>query len=142
MNNSTLLVCFLGFVILTCLLYSITHNAHEYYAQTDPMLHVLKKVLTPVHPVMSKLKLYKGDKSYTINKEKIFLCLKDENGEYYDLNMLVYVLLHEVAHLLNDENIGHTKEFYDIFDDLLEKAYKIGVYNKEIPVVKNYCGTT
>ena len=27
------------------------------------------------------------------------LCLKDENGNYYDDNMIIYVALHELAHI-------------------------------------------
>ena len=39
-------------------------------------------------------------------KQKVYLCLKDENNEYYNDNMLIYVALHELAHVLCDE-IGH-----------------------------------
>ena len=45
------------------------------------------------------------------------MCLKDKNGKYYDDNMLNYVALHELAHVLCDE-IGHTDKFYAIFDEL------------------------
>ena len=86
------LVCFLGYVITT--------QIKEYHEQTDPMLHVLRELLIPVHPIFKDVQLYKGERSYTINKEKIYICLKDDNGDYYPMNQLVYVILHEVKNLL------------------------------------------
>jgi len=133
-------VAILFSVILTIILiYLIFSQVKEHHAQTDPMLDHLKRVVTPVHPVMSTLKLYRGDKSYTINKEKVYLCLKDKKGEYYPLNMLVHVLLHEVAHVLNTHDVGHTEKFHEIFDELLEKATELGAFNPSIPILDNYC---
>jgi hypothetical protein len=124
-----------GFTIWWC------HQCiYEQHLQNDPMLWKLKDILRPLHPEIQNLKLYRGKKSYTINKKKIFLCLKDKNGEYYNTNMLVYVLLHEFSHYLNTEDIGHTPRFHKIFEDLLDKAYSMGLYDPYIPLVKNYCG--
>lgn len=129
----------LVFICITILLYLLVNQVKEYHLQDDPMLHILKKILTPVHPIFENLKLYRADKSYTINKEKTFLCLYDKNGDYYPINMLIYVLLHEVSHSLNTKDIGHTEEFYRIFDGLIEKSIKLGVYNPSIPIIQNYC---
>ena len=85
-----------------------------------------------------KTKFLRGNKSYTINKEIVYLCLKDENGNYYNDNMLIYVTAHELAHVLCDE-IGHTDSFHEIFESLLEELIKDGLYNPSIPVLKNYC---
>lgn len=133
------LIIFLVFggVIWWCL-----RSIREHHLQDEPMLWKLKDILEPLHPEVKNLKLYEGEKSYTINKDKIYLCLKDENDEYYDTNMLVYVLLHEFSHYLNKEDIGHTPRFHQIFNDLLDKAHKLGVYNASIPPIKNYCGHT
>ena len=46
----------------------------EYHLQDDPMLWKLKKLIEPLHPEAKNLKLYKGRKSYTINKDKIYIC--------------------------------------------------------------------
>ena len=127
-------------VVLSVLTSMVVYQVKERLLQDDPMLQYLKQILSPVHPVIEQLKLYRGNKSYTINKEKIFLCLKDENGEYYPLNMLVYVLLHEMAHVLNTEDVGHTERFHQVFDDLLQKAKELGVFNPKIPVINGYCG--
>ena len=113
----------------------------EHLLQDDPILEHLRIILIDVHPVVKHLKLYKSDKSYTLNKEKIFLCLKDNNNNYYSLNMLIYVSLHEIAHVLCKSH-GHTPEFYNIFDNLLQRAKDQGVYTDEIPQIKNYRGSS
>jgi hypothetical protein len=128
----------IGALIVAIVIWALVSQAQEYY-QYDPMLALLKDRLRPVHPIVEKLKLYKGDKSYTINKERVFLCLYDEHGEYYPLNHQVYVLLHELAHVINTKDVGHTEEFHRIFDELLDRATKLGIYNPDIPVVMNYC---
>lgn len=101
---------------------------------------ILENVLTTKmkKKIIHDLSLQGGSKSYTINKENIFLCLKDENNKYYDTNMLIYVLLHEISHTICDE-IGHTKKFHLYFHELLKKAIEMKVYNPNIPVIKNYC---
>lgn len=111
----------------------------EDYSNNDPMIKILRQLLLPVHPVFKHLKIYRGDKSYTINKDKIYVCVVDENGEYYPLNQLVYVVLHEVAHYLNKLDIGHTKEWRRVFTNLLNVAEEKGIYNPDIPVMSNYC---
>ena len=88
--------------------------------------------------IMNEVKLYKGNKSYTINKKKIFICLKDENDSYYSDNMLIYVLAHEFSHVIA-KSIGHTKEFYDIFEELLVELADSGVYDPSKDIVKDYC---
>ena len=53
--------------------------------------------------------------------------------------MLLYVTLHELAHVVNKEDIGHTAAFYDRFDELLQKAEEIGLYDPTQKVISNYC---
>jgi len=130
---------FLGLLLIALLVWLIFHQIREGYLQDDPMLRKLKKKCIPLHPDLKDLKLYKGDKSYTINKDKIYLCLFDEKGDYYSENTLVYVLLHEIGHFLNKEDIGHTEKFHEIFEDLLAKATELGIYNPSLPIEENYC---
>lgn len=88
--------------------------------------------------VMKEIKIYRGEKSYTINKERVYLCLKDEKGEYYTDNMLIFVFAHEIAHVLCDE-IGHTEKFHIIFEELIAKLTDAEFYNPSIPIDKQYC---
>ena len=104
----------------------------------DPMLHEIREGLTLVDPGTNSISMFKGDKSYTINKEKMFLCLRDKNGEYYDKNMLMYVAIHELAHVLND-SIGHTPQFHKKFQELLDIAVTKGVWDRSKPIIQDYC---
>lgn len=83
--------------------------------------------------------------SYSENKgEKIVLCLRDKTKEPYplvDKNTLLFVTLHEMAHLMT-ASTGHTSEFWSNFRRLLTDAQKIGIYSAvnyaRTPV--EYCG--
>lgn len=82
--------------------------------------------------------------SYSINKgEQIVFCLRNRDGSdsFVDENVLMYVTIHELGHLMTKE-IGHTETFWNNFKFLLEEAIKINIYTKvnysQDPV--NYCG--
>lgn len=120
------------FVLLTL------NRIYEKFVEDDPMLIDIRKTLEPVFPDINTVILLKGKKSYTINKKKIHLCLFDKDGKYYDKNMLIYVTLHELAHVRCDE-VGHTDKFHTIFSDILETASKKGIYDPNKPIIKNYC---
>lgn len=112
--------------------------AREWYDSRDPKLAEIRLHLARIHPRGATVELYRGNKSYTINKKKIYLCLYDESRHYYPMNMLMYVAIHELAHCLCDE-IGHTASFFTKFKELLEKAEAIGVYDPDTPPIDNYC---
>jgi hypothetical protein len=82
--------------------------------------------------------------SYSVNKgEKVFMCLRqrDESEELVDDNILIFVALHEMSHI-GTASIGHTKEFWNHFAWLLEKAETVEIYKYQNfaahPV--EYCG--
>lgn len=127
------------FVIAIIFCFFIVCNRMETFKMDDPMLHIIREKLRPLHPEMvEKIVLLEDTKSYTINKKRVHLCLKDENGDYYHENMLTFVAIHELAHVLCDE-IGHTDKFHSIFNDLLEKASSLQIYDSSIAPVHNYC---
>jgi hypothetical protein len=81
--------------------------------------------------------------SYTINKgEKIVFCLRSKVlDEIHDLNTLMYVVIHEMAHVGCPE-YGHTPLFKKIFIFLLKQSAAIGIYtpiNYRINP-QSYCG--
>uniref|UniRef100_A0A6C0DC46 WLM domain-containing protein n=1 Tax=viral metagenome TaxID=1070528 RepID=A0A6C0DC46_9ZZZZ len=81
--------------------------------------------------------------SFSVNKgEEIAFCLKSKKtGQIHQLNLLMYVALHEMAHIACPE-IGHGDLFKKIFKFLTEIAIKINIYQldnyDEKPV--EYCG--
>jgi hypothetical protein len=88
------------------------------------------------------------DTSYSENKgQRIVVCLRDKTKppQYplIDKNTVMFVILHEMAHLMT-ETIGHTQEFWNNFKRILGDAVSIGIYN---PVnyahqPTPYCGMT
>lgn len=83
--------------------------------------------------------------SYTINKgERIVFCLRSKIlGEIHDMNTLMYVVIHEMAHIGCPE-YGHTPLFKQIFRFLLTQGAEIGIYKPVDYRIKpqNYCGMT
>lgn len=88
-----------------------------------------------------------GSTSYTENKKTLILCLRrkkpDANGDHplHDINTMMFVVLHELTHMMNDE-WGHPYEFWVLFKFVLENAVEAGIYTpvdyKRRPIV--YCG--
>lgn len=99
----------------------------------------LKEKLTVIDPKFKDLDIRESNSSYTEDKSIIYLCLRDKAGMYYNENTLMYVALHEIAHLLNKEDYGHTPAFHKMFDKLLCKAASKGVYDPELPHPDEYC---
>ena len=126
--------------ILGIIVYLITRQATENYSQYNPIIQTLKTEILKCFPELTHLQIYEGDKSYTVNKEKIYLCIKDKTGQYYERNILMYVLLHEIAHTLCPE-VGHTQQFKDIFNVLLQRAELGGIYS-HVEIPKDYCDFT
>jgi len=82
--------------------------------------------------------------SYSVNKgEKIVFCIrqKDENESFVDMNTIMFVSIHELAHIMT-KSIGHTDEFWKNFKLLLEESITLGIYRKEnyTENPKPYCG--
>ena len=84
--------------------------------------------------------------SYSINKgEKMVLCLRSRDGKnkLVEENVLMFVALHELAHVMT-KSVGHTTEFWDNFKFILREAVKNNVYThvdfNNSP--KEYCGVT
>ena len=136
--KSTIMFFFILFFLSILFVLFTVNRIYEKFVEDDPMLIDIRKTLEPVFPDINTVILLKGKKSYTINKKKIHLCLFDKDGKYYDKNMLIYVTLHELAHVRCDE-VGHTDKFHTIFSDILDTASRKGIYDPKKPIIKNYC---
>jgi hypothetical protein len=86
-----------------------------------------------------------GESTYTLNKgELIKICLrkKKDGKPIHNLNTLMFVVIHELAHVMSI-SIGHNKEFMDNFRFLLREADDIDIDYTPIDYSKEnmtYCG--
>jgi len=86
----------------------------------NTLSHNLKILSPTTNFVLSENRV--SNNTFTLDKKYIFICLKNKN-----LNTLMYVAIHELAHIVSKE-YGHTTEFIMHFQDLLKKAIELGVY--------------
>ena len=127
-----IIICVLLVAIISIMCLCKQRN-YEQFLASDPKLN---NILEKFHDFFEKEKkweyplerlndkntyrdiiFYRGDKSYTLNKETVYICLKNEHGQYYDENMLIYVIAHEISHVLCPE-VGHTELFFEINEKL------------------------
>ena len=84
--------------------------------------------------------------SYSINKgERIVFCLRSRDAatmnEIVDLNTMMFVALHELAHICTLE-VGHIPVFWANFKWLLQESINVGVYQDRdySRAPQAYCG--
>ena len=128
---------------------SITKHVPRYDVDEDPLCHYLRCVLSDVRQkipetadvsecINDKIELVESKKpvTYVRNKREINIVIKI-NGSTFDTNTMVYVALHEYAHVLCTQK-GHGPLFKEIENMLLAIANDLGYYNKDKPVDKSY----
>lgn len=100
---------------------------------------------------LSEAAVENGFTSFTIDKEYMHICLRtrDSSENLYDLNTLMYVVIHELAHMGNYDSRGnpiegHGLEFVEKFRFLLQQAVKLNIYTYQDYSKKpqEYCGIT
>jgi hypothetical protein len=112
--------------------------------------YFIKKLKENYNPyILSEAAIDERYTTYTVDKQDMHVCLRtrDQVENIYDINLLMYVILHELAHLCNYDNMGnaiqgHGIEFRNIFKLLVVEAIKLNLYEyddyAENP--KEYCG--
>jgi len=67
--------------------------------------------------------------SYSVNKgELLVFCIRSKkNSKIHEFNDLIYVAIHEIAHIGCVE-VGHTDLFFKINEYLIKKAIQYGIY--------------
>lgn len=103
----------------------------------------VRKLFDNFNPnAVSEGSIESGYTSYSVNKgEKIILCIRQRDNSFVEKNVLLYVAIHEIAHIMTTE-IGHTTLFWSNFRFILKEAIDIGVY-KKVEFDKrpeDYCG--
>lgn len=122
-------------------LYKIKNN--ETYVEYIKYIDILhNKYKNIVYVESSQDSIYT---SYSVNKgEQIVFCLRSKrsNNEIHNLNLIMYVVLHEISHVACPVYDNHGPLFQKIFGFLTKQAIELGLYSK-IDFVKNpveYCG--
>jgi hypothetical protein len=120
------------------------------YSSDSSKNYFIKQLKNNYNPyIISEAAIDPRYTTYTVDKEDIHVCLRtrDQNENIYDINTLMYVLIHELAHLCNYSPSGygiegHGTGFKNIFKFLIEQAIHIGIY-KYVDYSVNpqeYCG--
>lgn len=117
---------------------------NEPSAMADPRVKIMVERFNPDN--MCENDLNSDSTSYSENKgERIVICLRNKIPPYafVDDNTVMFVILHEMAHLMTT-TIGHTPEFWTNFKRILHDAVGCGIYTatnySKNPVA--YCGMT
>jgi hypothetical protein len=135
MDNTVIL--FLVIAIIIVFLIFLT----ESYNKTDEIVITqIRYDLEYITPGINNLCIItSGDSTYTENKKNVYILLKDDRGQYYDYNTLIYASIHEISHVLCPD-LDHSKRFVIIFRKLLDRAEISGIY---VPhrVNVDYCKT-
>jgi hypothetical protein len=71
-----------------------------------------------------------GSTSYTIQKgREMYVCLRQKDGSFVDMNTMMFVVIHEIAHIGAFWTFGHPPDFWAVFGLLLRDAIECGVYD-------------
>lgn len=138
-ERDRLIIVFLvvGLVVIS----AYTLSPKSYYSHKHPILDKVRENFTLLKNEYREIPLREGSEgAYTENKSVITLCLKNpETGEYYDMNTIMYVALHELGHIVSKTH-GHNDEFKRNFATLLRRAAAIGIYDPRKIIPASYCG--
>lgn len=87
--------------------------------------------------LFGSVKIYSSaHQSYTDQKQRIYLKLRDKHGRLYPDRVLRLVLAHEAAHQMSKNEWGHGKVFTANFKMILAKAASLGIdvaHEREVP---------
>jgi hypothetical protein len=125
---------------IVVVIYTMT-PAFRDQTKNSPTLKQVRNNFTKLNTKFGKIPLRMGDSAFTENKEIITLCLTDPDTKAdYDINTIMYVALHELAHVITPEGEEeHGTEFKKNFSKLLKEASDKGIYNPRIPIPATYC---
>jgi len=120
------------------------------YANDENKNYFIKKFKENYNPnVLSEAAIDNRYTTYTVDKQDMHICLRtrDDKEKIYDINLLMYVILHELAHLCNYNETGHPiqghgDEFKNIFKLLVVESILLNIYTyvDYTSQPEEYCG--
>jgi hypothetical protein len=130
------------------------------YNMTEPVLRLLSNWERGIS--IKEIGNMESDAAYVINKQHMAFCLQDKpypgsnvkTTNLEDTNLISYVAIHELAHMMSDET-GHGSEFVSNFEFLLDyskdidyndpftkKVEKLYIPLNQLKTSDNYCGVS
>lgn len=128
------------FIILLLTIFICGYLVYLPPAKEHFLITNIKDRLKEIDEGFKQIDIRESNSSYTEDKSIIYLCLKGKDGDFYPINTLMYVTLHEIAHFLNKKDFGHTETFKKIFNRLLCIAKNKGLYQPFEQHGEMYCG--
>ena len=127
----------------------IQHMQRKYKDDTSKNYWIKHLVNNYQANILSEAAIDSRYTTFTVDKQDMHICLRsrDPSEKVYNINLLMYVVLHELAHLCNYDRYsypiqGHGAEFVNIFKTLVSEAVNIGIYEytdySRTP--QEYCG--
>jgi hypothetical protein len=105
----------------------------------DQHLESLKPILSKIlknagyHSIHNQLPIQlrkTKHRTYTVNKQIVYVVLEKPSGEKYNKDTLLFVILHEISHILSPDE-HHTEKFYQIERRLHQSARQLGYIRRE-----------
>ena len=122
------------------IVFAVTPRSYYTEVDSNPILQRIHQDFIQLNPEYGKIPLRAGNSAYTENKSVITICLQDpKTKQYYPHCVLMYVALHELAHMVS-KDYGHHKEFQENFGIILRKAAELGIYDPNCKIPSTYCG--
>jgi len=131
-------------ILIIIVLCKTIRNFQENYGvssspETTEILQEIKLRIAKINPEYYYIPIKEGKSSFTRYKRTISLCMKNpRTKEIYNINILMYVVLHEVGHVITKSK-GHGAEFQKNFSLLLSQAVNLGIYDPSVPIPEDYC---
>lgn len=136
-----MLECILCSLFIFMLIFMWRRDRKKHYVK-HPLLEHVKALVRPLAPkTVDKLKFRESTSTYTLNKQTLYFCIRNDKGEYYDLNTLVYVAIHELSHaVIPYDTKDHGPDWAKKFAQLLDEGNKLGIYDPNKSIAPMYCG--
>jgi len=148
-GGASLLHILYGALIATIVLFAVytLFRKERFKVETDSKMDEyirrLKEILIDVGELGNDLDVRAGSESATFEKKTIYICLKNpKTGDFYGMDVLTYVAVHELAHVLSTSfsSVVHNDEFKQNFNRLLKRAVDKGYLTARVQIPADYCG--